>query len=923
MKILFFSQDDAVVDLIEGVGHENMIVTDDNQFVLDQSESARCLIFLDFDENKKAAEKLNKELMDGDDVRIVMTEKIKLKDLKKHQKGATAADGYVRKPISLKIINEILNDFELSDYIQASEAFEEGDQLGEVPLSSIEGADSEFDEDSEVDFNAGVMKVDDRVKKQLDAHSVSSESGPNFATPLNVDIQNKFDMVFDRPFLPEKTKSKVNIPAPMEQQAGAPASIAPAPDGDFDLDMGAEEDNEEEIDINLGEEESLDVGLSMDEEESEEPEDLDINLSEETESEELDLGAEEPLEAAPSQEEAMEDDNDLDFDVEEEEEELEEGALEFGGATESLEDEPEDEKVEGLDFATAEESDEALSIGEDSETNEEETEEAGGFDLGSDDSDDALDLGSDDSDDALDLGSDDSAGALDLGGEDDSLDLGSDDALDLGGEDDSLDLGAEDEALDLGDEDEALDLGSDDSSSSLDLGSDDDALDLGSEENLDLGEEDNEEEALDLGESEEDALDLGEPDSLDADDSFDEVSTTIEGIIAVDEDSDDDGELNILSDADGLDSEDESLSFSDDEAGVDEEDFGEGTLTGTDSEVLDFSDGDEEVGEGTNPTIVMGSEDNSLKEFKAGLPNDQSLDDEDDELDLSGIEEDTGEDLLADDEDEEETLDLTSEENEIDEDLTVTEVLETSEPEAPAPAPVKEEAVQKVAPPAPTAVDEQIIITPEEQRVAEAFNQTEQARLQGTIRQLREEREELLKEIHELKTESKLGDQDKLGLRAELDEARIEIQILKKRNHDEIDELKYRVRLSEEKKHIYEERAKSIQKEFDRLNQKVRIDINQVKQREKELESQLELISMDSQSQVKSRDMKILDLKRKIDSLEFNMENASIREVKSREDKEKVEERLEKIMRTLRGSLKSLESDNDLDDGILDKIDKL
>ncbi|MFT6604615.1 MAG: chromosome segregation ATPase, partial [Bacteriovoracaceae bacterium] len=247
----------------------------------------------------------------------------------------------------------------------------------------------------------------------------------------------------------------------------------------------------------------------------------------------------------------------------------------------------------------------------------------------------------------------------------------------------------------------------------------------------------------------------------------------------------------------------------------------------------------------------------------------------------------------------------------------------TSEPEAPAPAPVKEEAVQKVAPPAPTAVDEQIIITPEEQRVAEAFNQTEQARLQGTIRQLREEREELLKEIHELKTESKLGDQDKLGLRAELDEARIEIQILKKRNHDEIDELKYRVRLSEEKKHIYEERAKSIQKEFDRLNQKVRIDINQVKQREKELESQLELISMDSQSQVKSRDMKILDLKRKIDSLEFNMENASIREVKSREDKEKVEERLEKIMRTLRGSLKSLESDNDLDDGILDKIDKL
>ena len=126
----------------------------------------------------------------------------------------------------------------------------------------------------------------------------------------------------------------------------------------------------------------------------------------------------------------------------------------------------------------------------------------------------------------------------------------------------------------------------------------------------------------------------------------------------------------------------------------------------------------------------------------------------------------------------------------------------------------------------------------------------------------------------------------------------------------------------EERKAFFEEKSKTLQKEFDRLSQKIRIDFNKVKQREKELESQLELVTMDSQSQVKSRDMKILDLKRKIDSLEFNMENATIKEQKSREDKVRLEERLTKIMKTLRGSIKLLEDDIDLDDETRAQLEK-
>lgn len=192
-----------------------------------------------------------------------------------------------------------------------------------------------------------------------------------------------------------------------------------------------------------------------------------------------------------------------------------------------------------------------------------------------------------------------------------------------------------------------------------------------------------------------------------------------------------------------------------------------------------------------------------------------------------------------------------------------------------------------------------------------SMNTEDSIRVQATIRSLREEREELLAKIKMFKTENKELEQDNLTIKANLDEAKIEITILRKRHMVELEDLKYRLTMSEEKKALAEEKARQADLRKEKLEQKVRIDFNQVKQREKELESKLELLSMDVDSQVQSRDHKILELRRKIDALEFNMENASIKEQKSFEDKRKLEDRLNKIMKTLRHSIKNLEDDID------------
>jgi hypothetical protein len=198
---------------------------------------------------------------------------------------------------------------------------------------------------------------------------------------------------------------------------------------------------------------------------------------------------------------------------------------------------------------------------------------------------------------------------------------------------------------------------------------------------------------------------------------------------------------------------------------------------------------------------------------------------------------------------------------------------------------------------------------PPENYTIPRMNESEALRYQATIAQLREEREGLLETINKQKQELAVNHQDGLGNKAELEEAKIEISIMKKRYLSEVEDMKYQLKMATDKKEYTEEKNKFMEKEFSRLEQRVRVDVNQIQQREKELEGQLELVKIDSESQVQTRDKKILDLKRKIDQLEFNMENAAIREQKSRDDKVHLEDRLDKIMRTLRGSIEVLEDD--------------
>ena len=182
-------------------------------------------------------------------------------------------------------------------------------------------------------------------------------------------------------------------------------------------------------------------------------------------------------------------------------------------------------------------------------------------------------------------------------------------------------------------------------------------------------------------------------------------------------------------------------------------------------------------------------------------------------------------------------------------------------------------------------------------------------RLKASIQNLREDRGRLVKKLEGWEKEGHESSYKLNTLQAELDEVKIELIFLKKRYEKEVDDLRYTTKLAQEKRDILLEKNKRLKQEVEMVRGRVKFDTLKIQEREKELESQLELLKVDSENLLKNRDKKILELKRKIDTLEFDFETILEREKRTKEDKSLLEDRLEGIMGSLRRTVGNLDED--------------
>ncbi len=864
MKILFWdSESNAINDfvdqaqsLVELVSFEDI---SEMLELVDQEQPKAVL--LDYDANKKLVEKEVKKLKKVANVPkiILLSNILNPKQLAKHQSSKVGADIYFRTPLSLRQIELIFSSFfnlkldsstasELSQEITNPEA--ETQPRERAVLRSMPDLPDLEDEEEEVMEHLSDEAQDLSDEDKSFQEKILNEHLATESIPDQVqEISNELDQTFKAVFPESENELKASEALAGFDETTDEVSL----DDEVGLDEGLSlDDNTAELSLD---DEDLDTVLP-DDDDLAFPDDGDLAFPDDISSS-IDSKKEDIEKKTLNEEPDMSghDENDLSLD----------GMADLEISSDSNQTQQGQEEEEGMELDLS--SNDSLDIGDSSESaglvaqvddGSLDFEDSGvEIELGGDEDIESIDVLSDELDlsaDIKEITVDSSAQVMPV---EDSIDLGSDDEnLDLGSDDESLDLGSDDENLDLGSEDESLDLGSEDES--LDLGSEDESLGLGSDD-----------ESLDLG-SEDESLGLGSDDNhVDADslniDMGEDLSVADEEIEFGVTESHPTEESSIPEEVEDID-----LSFNTN-AGLPlkEKD------TGLSADAL------EKLAE-IDKMMMESTYEDSVEEINATQINDDLIAaNSDDDTTVTEVE----------------SLDLS---NELDHFEDTVEDIDTD----------SSEYLQK-----PQVTKKQSTINSnilQDHQDIKGHHSDELMRLGETIKNLQEDREQLLSRVKDLEAIQDDKKRSSVSMKAELDEKKIEIAILRKRYAQQIEDMKIQLDISNEKKEILSEKNKQFESEYEKLNRKIRVDLNKVRARERELENKLEMLRSDADIQIRNRDHKILELKRKIDTLEFDNESIQSQGQKIVSNKHELEGKMEKVIQTLRLAIGELEDDNSM-----------
>jgi chromosome segregation ATPase len=131
----------------------------------------------------------------------------------------------------------------------------------------------------------------------------------------------------------------------------------------------------------------------------------------------------------------------------------------------------------------------------------------------------------------------------------------------------------------------------------------------------------------------------------------------------------------------------------------------------------------------------------------------------------------------------------------------------------------------------------------------------------------------------------------------------------------EINDLKFKLKVRADKAKILEINVREALEEKEKIKERVRQDIRKIRLRERELENRLEILKKDSESLISSRENKIIELKRKIDLMDFNMDLLQDQLSKEKESHQKLKDKIGKASQAMKlagGFLQENKSFNDL-----------
>ncbi|MBI2711279.1 MAG: hypothetical protein HYX41_00245 [Bdellovibrio sp.] len=116
----------------------------------------------------------------------------------------------------------------------------------------------------------------------------------------------------------------------------------------------------------------------------------------------------------------------------------------------------------------------------------------------------------------------------------------------------------------------------------------------------------------------------------------------------------------------------------------------------------------------------------------------------------------------------------------------------------------------------------------------------------------------------------------------------------------EMQDLNFQLKAKVDRAKIFESQIEESSEEMEHLKERVRSDIRKIRVRERELENRLEIMKKDSEALIGARESKIIELKRKLDLLEFNMDLLQDQYNREKDKSRDLKERLNKAAQIVR-----------------------
>jgi CheY-like chemotaxis protein/predicted nucleic acid-binding Zn-ribbon protein len=131
-----------------------------------------------------------------------------------------------------------------------------------------------------------------------------------------------------------------------------------------------------------------------------------------------------------------------------------------------------------------------------------------------------------------------------------------------------------------------------------------------------------------------------------------------------------------------------------------------------------------------------------------------------------------------------------------------------------------------------------------------------------------------------------------------------------KSKDSELEQIRFDLKSKIDRIKFLEDQLNASALQHEKLRERVRQDIRKIRAREKELENKLEILKKDSETLIAGREAKILELKRKIDLLEFNYDTLQDQNETEKQQVANAHEKIAKVVKVLKLAIGIIEGES-------------